>query len=601
MSRSEEQLTPDQWAELKNILLAEERKRIDKLEDNWTFPDGFSTQVANVLPLSVDKAEKKDEELTETLYPVVEKSIYRSVKTNIQPMADALFPVMGPAIRKAIQDAMRKTVESLNQTLESSFTVKGIKWRLQAKATGRSYAEIVLKNTLLFRVEQVFLIHRGTGLLIAHESINPLHDENSDMISSMLTAIQDFVRDSFKVDDSQNLESIQVGSASVWLEQSPNVILAAVVEGEPPLSLRDLMRETLEEVHHRFGRMLNDFDGDTTPYKPAHRIIGQCLISEAKESSKKKGVSPALIVALFLLAVFGTLFTMRAVDRHRWNEVIGKIKAEPGLVVLNQGRSGTHFHADILRDHRAPSPASLVPGKIWKIDSMAAGSNPFSEYVKLKPTLYIPFGKDTLRLKRNLHIDFTLRPFVSSDPKIVLQTLEKKFGEQKELNLNDTVNPILISGFADKEWILEVKRSGILNQSYVPIDISRVWPMEGKMLPILQKALDTMRFQFGFAKTELNPVDLPRAEELKNQVSQLNLACQIMDVSFTMTVVGRADAVGSPEQNRVYAGNRANLFLTKYLPAGLDRIKFIGVPDTADPKTLTKEQERTVTFNLIKN
>ncbi len=601
MSRSEEQLTPDQWAELKNILLAEERKRIDKLEDNWTFPDGFSTQVANVLPLSVDKAEKKDEELTETLYPVVEKSIYRSVKTNIQPMADALFPVMGPAIRKAIQDAMRKTVESLNQTLESSFTVKGIKWRLQAKATGRSYAEIVLKNTLLFRVEQVFLIHRGTGLLIAHESINPLHDENSDMISSMLTAIQDFVRDSFKVDDSQNLESIQVGSASVWLEQSPNVILAAVVEGEPPLSLRDLMRETLEEVHHRFGRMLNDFDGDTTPYKPAHRIIGQCLISEAKESSKKKGVSPALIVALFLLAVFGTLFTMRAVDRHRWNEVIRKIKAEPGLVVLNQGRSGTHFHADILRDHRAPSPASLVPGKIWKIDSMAAGSNPFSEYVKLKPTLYIPFGKDTMRLKRNLHIDFTLRPFVSSDPKIVLQTLEKKFGEQKELNLNDTVIPILISGFADKEWILEVKRSGILNQSYVPIDISRVWPMEGKMLPILQKALDTMRFQFGFAKTELNPVDLPRAEELKNQVSQLNLACQIMDVSFTMTVVGRADAVGSPEQNRVYAGNRANLFLTKYLPAGLDRIKFIGVPDTADPKTLTKEQERTVTFKLIKN
>jgi hypothetical protein len=125
--------------------------------------------------------------------------------------------------------------------------------------------------------------------------------------------------------------------------------------------------------------------------------------------------------------------------------------------------------------------------------------------------------------------------------------------------------------------------------------------MEGKMLPILQKALDTMRFQFGFAKTVLNPVDLPRAEELKNQVSQLNLACQIMDASFTIKVIGRADAVGSPGQNLVYAVNRANLFLTKYLPAGLDRITFTGEPDTADPKTLTREQERTVTFKLIKN
>ena len=59
-------------------------------------------------------------------------------------------------------------LESLNTTLEHSLSWRSLRWRLDARRTGKSFAEIVLLNTLVYRVEQVFLIHRPSGLLLQH-------------------------------------------------------------------------------------------------------------------------------------------------------------------------------------------------------------------------------------------------------------------------------------------------------------------------------------------------------------------------------------------------------------------------------------------------
>ena len=59
-------------------------------------------------------------------------------------------------------------MQSFNHALEHSMSWRGLKWRMEAWRTGRSFAEVVLCHTLVFRVEQVFLIHQPTGLLIQH-------------------------------------------------------------------------------------------------------------------------------------------------------------------------------------------------------------------------------------------------------------------------------------------------------------------------------------------------------------------------------------------------------------------------------------------------
>ena len=56
------------------------------------------------------------------LTPSLERAITASVRRNPRPLADALFPVMGPAIRKAVAHGLAGMVESFNRTLELSLS-----------------------------------------------------------------------------------------------------------------------------------------------------------------------------------------------------------------------------------------------------------------------------------------------------------------------------------------------------------------------------------------------------------------------------------------------------------------------------------------------
>ena len=92
-----------------------------------------------------------DPELARALAPPVEKAITASVRRDPKPLADAIFPIIGPAIRKAVAASLAAMVESMNRTLEHSVSWRAIRWRLEARRTGRTFGEVVLLHTLLYR------------------------------------------------------------------------------------------------------------------------------------------------------------------------------------------------------------------------------------------------------------------------------------------------------------------------------------------------------------------------------------------------------------------------------------------------------------------
>ena len=208
-----------------------------------------SEEVSDVLPEAVQKSTEKGTGLSEATLPIVEENIRESVIRNPKILADALFPVIGPAIRKAISAALSSMVQSFNQTLEHSVSPKGLRWRWEAFRTGRSFGEVVMLKTLKYRVEQVYLIHRKTGILLQHVTIDPGDEEDADMVSAMLTAITDFAHDSFETaDDDATLDSFKISGLSVWIENSPDAILAAVIRGNPPLELRQEFALAVEQI-----------------------------------------------------------------------------------------------------------------------------------------------------------------------------------------------------------------------------------------------------------------------------------------------------------------------------------------------------------------
>ena len=98
----------------------------------------------------------------------MERATQSSIRSDPHTLVNILYPLILPAIRKSIGETIDATFQSLNESLKHSLSWRGLKWRWQAWRTGVSFASVVLKHTLVFQVEHAFLIHRHTGLLIAH-------------------------------------------------------------------------------------------------------------------------------------------------------------------------------------------------------------------------------------------------------------------------------------------------------------------------------------------------------------------------------------------------------------------------------------------------
>src|SRR5215469_15908379 len=129
-----------------------------------------------------------DERFADILRPLVENALRRSVRDEPQFWARAISPILGPAIRLAVASALRDMVQTFNRLLENSFSLRSWRWRVEAWRTGKPLAEIVLLRTLVFRVEEVLLVDRNSGLLLASVAAPGMSTENSDLVSAMLTA-----------------------------------------------------------------------------------------------------------------------------------------------------------------------------------------------------------------------------------------------------------------------------------------------------------------------------------------------------------------------------------------------------------------------------
>ena len=216
-----------EFAELRELLLGAERRQLAQLQrrlEKQQSPEGLADQ----LPEAIALRSGRDRQLARALAPTIDDAITESVRQNPREIATAIFPVLGPAIRKALAEAMAALVESINRAVEHTFSLRGLKWRIEAWRTGTPYAQIVIKHALVYRVEQVFLIHAETGLLLAHAAPPELKVTDADLISGMLTAIQDFVGDSFQQQEDGKLRTFSVGELTVIVEAGPQALLAAV-------------------------------------------------------------------------------------------------------------------------------------------------------------------------------------------------------------------------------------------------------------------------------------------------------------------------------------------------------------------------------------
>lgn len=328
---------------LRELLLGDERRELAAARARIEELERAQRDLPGRLPDAAVEAlrnEHGNPRVAAALSEPVAQALGTAVQKHRQSLVDALFPILGPMIRKSIAEALRSLVANLNGAIESSFTVRGLKWRFEAWRGGVPYAEVVLKHRLAYGIDHVFLIERASGLVLHHASAPGLPPLDADAIAGMLTALGDFVDDSVGGDNGGTLESAQVGEDLVWIEHGPRANLACFVHGVPPAQLRTLMEQRLEEVHAR----LLALPADAPPRSIGDDALVRGLLepaallrdtdeATAPPAARKPSRLPLLIVALLAIALLGGF----AWQRWRWDARVdalrARLAAHPGFVL----------------------------------------------------------------------------------------------------------------------------------------------------------------------------------------------------------------------------------------------------------------------------
>jgi outer membrane protein OmpA-like peptidoglycan-associated protein len=529
-----------QLEELRQMLTGLNRKELQHLNSLLKDPEAFAEEIRKLLPLSIKKMVDAGDLSMESLMPLLEEGLRQSIENHPEKLADILFPIMMPAIRKAVAADIRQMLDSLNKTLEYGFSLKRLVWRFQALFSGRKYSEIVLSHAYIYQVKQVFLIHKTTGLLLAQVSDDTEgHAADADMVSSMLSAIKDFVQDSFTDKKGNTLEEINVGRLRILLEQGPYAIIAAVVEGNVPRAYHDLLKETIEGVHVSFYRELENFSGDVSPFEKDKALLKPCLQKEQKPVKKKKPVFA--IFLLLLVAAFLVYGIYYSIDKHlRYKQLLGDLQHTPGIVIT-RSHSGvfgkTWFRG--LRDPRAVNPVSLLKKE------------------KFRPE----------------EVDFSFKPYLSTAPPLVLQRARRLLKPPASVTMNFKDGTLLVSGKADSSWLktLYDKYPMVFGVEKLKVTVATPKIRAKEKEKVSRNILAIQKHVFHF-KYNVFSLDSAQVREFNKLIDEVK---NVLNFSFrqdsvpVIVVNAYTSYAGNTEANKIIAQHRAEQFINLMIRNGI--------------------------------
>ena len=564
MAESSDRLpaSDDSFTHLRSIIVGPEQRELVALRAHVLDPTVQTRDVSRVLPDAL-QLRAHDPQLMRALAPSIEDAITASVKKDPQPLADALFPVIGPAIRRAVAHTFDAMIDSINQTIERTVSWRAMQWRLTAWRTGRPYVEVVLANTLEYRVEQVFLIHRESGLVLQHVAVESERDP--DQVSAMLTAINDFGRDSFRVARSDSLESFRIGDLVGSIVQGPQAIIAAIVRGSIPLVVRDTLEHAIESIHRQFGPALEAYSGDSSVLAGARPILESCFISQRRRTSQRPSYRGWVIAAaLVLLAVAAGLY-LDVRTRQAWDAYLDRLRSEPGIVVVSNERRGGKFFVSGLLDPLARNPSTLLDASSRVPPDRVEGR--WEPYQALHPRF--------VTVRANL----LLRP-----------------PDGVSLTYADGV--LTATGSAPDRWITESERLA----PAIP-GVSRfVFAGESREAQ-LEQQIEATTIRFAKGQSTIEPAQQQALDALVARLKELDAVLVSTGRLARLEVSGHADSDGPDDLNNELSAARADRVLAVLRAAGLQQIELSGrglgrAPATPGITEAEQERNRRAAFSI---
>ncbi len=537
------------YQELRELLTGPEQRLLAGISKRLDDPVRRAQDLEQVLPDAIILATEHDGGIVRALQPIMDTALKASARKNPKVLADAIFPALGPAIRKAISAALTGMVQSLNYMLNQSFSWQGLKWRLEALRTRKPFAEVILLHTLVYRVEQIFLIHRRSGLLLQHAVAENIQSKDPDLVSGMLTAIQDFVKDSFDTKTGEMLDTLRMdGDHSVWIEHGPDAVLAAVIRGLPPVELRTRFRDLLNRMHRLYGDALDTFDGQTSSFAMIKPDLEDALTLQLRQQRKLH--SPLLAVLAAAGLSLGLVWAHHAFENQRhWENLVAQLRNHKGIMLTAARKTNGFYHIAGFRDPLAR-----------EVEKMIAQS-----------------GLDPDRVQTRW------QPFFALDEATILDRAGMLLRPPPTVRLTLVNGTLTATGHASHQWVRHFHLQAGAVPGILGFNETGLIDADMRLLRLAVDNLERHKIYFDLGKAQLKASQATILTDSLKALRQIQKLGTAMGVAVRIAVIGQTDPSGPQAFNLQLSQLRAQAVLGYLIRNKIDPSNMYPVGSTTQP------------------
>lgn len=478
-------------------MLSPEQRRLEELRERIDHLSIRAEDVARVLPEALAGRGRCDEALAEALAPHVEAALaawFRRSPHFIAAAVAAAFP-------RAVQRWARDTL--------------GFHARRHSG----------VKRNVRYAVDHVLLLHRGTGALLQHVTGDAAAARHSD-IRGLATALRANAAPASLLADCLGFEARATDDRLVWIVHGPRTALAAVIRGTPPDDLRSLLQRSLLRLETEHTDALASFSGgDCTPFETLQPLLESCLLSEPHTASRRPVFVGLSAAALALIAGLG-IWTWHSHEAdRRWNEVLGLLRSEPGLVVTSTANDGARYRISGFRDPLSRDPTVLLTEAGYTADQVVAHWS----------------------------------PYYSLDPQLVIQRATSMLQPPDRVSLALDGSTLVISGSVDKDWARDASRLAV----FIPgVTAVRTAGLKIVSAADLIRTIQSLSIPFATGSSQITPADQPKVDALIALLRDLDGIALRTGKRVLLEVIGAGDESG-PEAMGFHLGTaRAHAVLT---------------------------------------
>lgn len=601
--------------EIRDLLLVRERQELRNLRDELTNKERRFDDLAAILPEAVKSSRRCGNHLSYALRPVVEGSIRESINKRPEILAEILAPIFGSVIRRSIKQRFRRLSKSLGRAFDHISSWEAMKWRLEAFQTGENFAKVMMRQSPFYRAEEVFLIHRETGSLLLHVTADPDKGEDLLTTASMLSAIQDFTRDSFEVTGGSSVVEFRFRQRQLWIALEDYAYLAAVFLGHPSGEVRSILKGAIERIRALKGTELANFSGDVALFESLRPELESCLISKYGRTSSRTGVASLWAVAAAVAAATVFAIVQIEISELKWKNFIGRLNGEPGIVIIS-AHKGWFSHSSIggLRDPLATDPATIARDE--KLDPSAirfqwkpfAALDPATVTERFKQKFSIPsdvraivndgvltlFGSAPYEWLERARREAPFIPGITSvsdhgvevvyDPDAVLKHFQDEFGLPGTVYPLLTKNTLTLSGEAPHRWLTRVRSKAIRIPGISSVDDRDLVDLDQRMFQQAKSVLESTSIRFVENGDKITVDGFTVLSLLSDQINRFTTAAKQIGVNRKLEVLGYAGNADQKPNNVDLGQKRANKVRDFFVSCGFDPSDFIPVGIEASSK-----------------